>query len=208
VRISAKPVAADPLGTSVVEHVALGTSAKLDVTNNGLVIDYAPGSSPLTTIRAHVIAARNGGAWDGSGISSSMADTGRFAVGYGEASAVFSSFPATFAGQLVDNSAVLIRLTRYGDANLDGTVNLADFNRLASSFGGSNRLWTDGDFSYDGSVNLQDFNMLAGNFGLSATGPGVTPADWAALASAVPEPAALPLGAVVAATLLRRRHRP
>src|SRR5687768_7373487 len=144
VRISAKPVAADPLGTSVVEHVALGTSAKLDVTNNGLVIDYAPGSSPLTTIRAHVIAARNGGAWDGSGISSSMADADRFAVGYGEASAVFSSFPATFVGQLVDNSAVLIRLTRYGDANLDGTVNLADFNRLASSFGGSTRLWTDG----------------------------------------------------------------
>jgi hypothetical protein len=35
----------------------------------------------------------------------------------------------------VDGSAVLARLTRYGDANLDGSVNLSDFNALASNFG-------------------------------------------------------------------------
>jgi hypothetical protein len=35
---------------------------------------------------------------------------------------------------------------------------------------------------------LTDFNILAANFGMSTGGPMVTPSDWAALASAVPEP--------------------
>ena len=206
VRVSAKPVPADPTGTSVVEALSLAPAARLDLTNNALIVDHAPGDSPFATIRAYVIAARNAGAWDGPGITSSLADANQCALGYGEASAVFTSFPATFAGQSVDDSAVLVRLTRYGDANLDGTVNLQDFNRLAANFGAGARLWIDGDFSYDGTVNLQDFNLLAANFGLAASGPAVTPADWAALASAVPEPAVLSL-APLAAGMFRRRAR-
>ena len=60
------------------------------------------------------------------------------------------------------------RQTRLGDANLDGTVNLADFNRIAANFGASSGLWSRGDFNYDGITNLIDFNRLAANFGLSA----------------------------------------
>jgi len=37
--------------------------------------------------------------------------------------------------------------TRVGDANLDGTVNLQDFNRVASNFGSSSGLWSCGDFN-------------------------------------------------------------
>jgi hypothetical protein len=65
-------------------------------------------------------------------------------------------------------SDTLIRYALDGDADLDGAVNLADFNRLASSFGQSNKIWTDGDSNYDGLVDLADFNAQAGNFGLSA----------------------------------------
>ena len=110
----------------------------------------------------------------------------------------------------MDNTSVLLRLTRYGDANLDGQVNLQDFNRLASSFGTTGTaVWTQGDFNYDGNVNLQDFNRLASNFGLSAAGPEVTPDDWARLGAAVPEPTSLALFAVAAsAAMCRRRRRP
>jgi hypothetical protein len=77
-----------------------------------------------------------------------------------------------------------------GDANLDGTVNLLDFNALAAHFGQSGVNWLAGDFSGDGTVNLLDFNILAGNFGLSASSlDGPTPQDWSNLAAAVPEPA-------------------
>jgi hypothetical protein len=88
-------------------------------------------------------------------------------------------------------------------------VNLNDFNRLASSFGTTGKVWSQGDFNYDGTVNLNDFNLLAGNFGLAATGPdGPTPQDWNALAAAVPEPTAAGLlFAAIAMPALSRRRR-
>jgi hypothetical protein len=210
-RISIKPSVADPSGTSVVQSVSLGASAKLDITNNAFIVDYAAGETqPLDTIRAQIVSAYDAGAWDGNGITSSLANATALAVGYGETSAVFASFPASFAGQPVDDSAVLIRLTRYGDATLDGVLGLPDFNRLAANFGAAGKLWTDGDFNYDGLVNLTDFNLLAGNFGLSATGPDVTPQDWSNLAAAVPEPGTsllLLLSGVPASAGMRRRRR-
>ena len=199
-------------GLSVVQNLALGGSpgawqGTLDLTNNDLVIDYDL-ATPLLTVVDQIRTAFNGGAWNGpGGITSSAADANNFGLGYAESSSVFTTFPATFSGQSVDDTAVLIKFTRYGDANLDGQVNLADFNALASNFGQSNRFWRQGDVNYDGTVNLQDFNRLAANFGLSAAGTEVTPADWSALASAVPEPAALALCAPLALAVARPRRR-
>jgi hypothetical protein len=86
-------------------------------------------------------------------------------------------------------------------------VNLADFNSLAANFGlAEGAVWSQGDFNYDGMINLGDFNRLAANFGLSASGPEVTPQDWANLAAAVPEPASLSLVGLGALSLARRRR--
>ena len=165
--------------------------AFLDVANRVLVIDQS-GAMPLNALRAHIINGYNGGAWNGPGIRSGVAAANPgHGIGFGEASAIFASFPATYFDQTVDATTLLVTFTRYGDANLDRVVNLQDFNRLAANFGGANRNWTDGDFTFDGVVNLLDFNRMAANFGLSAAGAEVTPADWAALAAAVPEPCAL-----------------
>ena len=85
------------------------------------------------------------------------------------------------------------RVALGGDATLDNVVNLSDFNILAANFGLGERSWQTGDFNRDGLTNLADFNILAGNFGLTAAGPTVTPAHWAAIASTVPEPSVVPL---------------
>ena len=95
-----------------------------------------------------------------------------------------------------------------GDANADGRVNLDDFNTLAANFGKSGRAWFEGDFTHDGIVNLNDFNVLASNFGVQASGPTVTPGDWQALGSAVPEPATGALVLVACAALLARKRAP
>jgi hypothetical protein len=193
-------------GTSRVNALSVAggaaPTAKLDVTNNAFVVDYT-GASPLDTVKAQITTAYNGGAWDGNGITSGNANASNFGVGYGEASAL-TAVPAIFGS--VDSTSVLIRHTRYGDANLDGQVNLQDFNRLASNFGAAGAAWTQGDFNYDGNVNLQDFNRLASNFGLSAAGPEVTPDDWARLGAAVPEPGAASVLVAMAMTTLRRRR--
>jgi hypothetical protein len=188
--------------------LALTGTATIDVVDGAIVTDYAS-ASPLNDVRAKIVSGYNNGSWDGTGIrSSTAAADDNLALGYAEASAIFTSFPATFAGEQVDASAVLVLLTRGGDADLDGLVNLADFNRLAAGFGSTGALWDDGDFNYDGNVNLDDFNRLAANFGQTAAGPGVTPQDWANLAAAIPEPAAGVAAAALGwAALLARRRR-
>ncbi len=106
----------------------------------------------------------------------------------------------------VDSDTILIRSTRFGDADLNGFVNLDDFNRLAANFGIGD-VWTEGDFNYDGITNLSDFNLLAGNFGLSAGPEGPTPEDWAELETPVPEPSSLIVASASFFLTLRRWNR-
>ena len=89
----------------------------------------------------------------------------------GKGGSIFSSFPASFAGQSVDNTALLVKYTYAGDTNLDGRVNLQDFNRLAAGFGPTERRWSAGNSDFDGDVDLHDFNRLAGNFSRSGLAP-------------------------------------
>jgi hypothetical protein len=198
-----------PSGTSRVKSLAVNTGAdtpgSLDLTNNGMVVDYDV-TSPLADIRALIVTGRNGGDWNGTGITSSTAanTSSTHAIGYGESAQLGL---VTFLGQPVDDTAVVLRYTRLGDATLDAVVNLADFNCLAGNFGQSGRTWVQGDFNYDGTVNLIDFNLLAANFGLSAAAGSVSPDDWSRLAASVPEPSAGILMLLTAPPLLRRRRR-
>jgi hypothetical protein len=192
-----------------------GFFGQWDLRRASLIIDYAdaPGASPIATVRQYLASGFAGGSWNGNGLITTapvIDPQQRPALGFAEAADVVGAAGGTFGGSFVDGTSVLIRFTRFGDANLDGTVNLQDFNRLAGIFGATGRIWSQGDFNYDGSVNLQDFNLLAGNFGLSASGSEVSPDDWAMLASAVPEPSAA-LGGVAASAAMcgcgRRRRR-
>jgi hypothetical protein len=131
----------------------------LDLTNNALVVDYT-GASPLNAVRSLLTSGYAAGAWNGAGIRSSTAAGGTtHALGYAEATDLYTVFPATFAGLSVDNTSVLVRYVRYGDANLSGNVDLADFNKLASNFGASPRSWSQGNFDYDADVDLNDYQQ-------------------------------------------------
>jgi autotransporter-associated beta strand protein len=205
-RVSQKPAAGDATGTTKVPALTITGTGVLDLTNNALIVDYS-GASPLSTIRSLLVSGYNSGSWTGTGITSSTAASvaanpaiqHKTALGYAEASALGLS---TFVGQDVDSTAVLVRYTLYGDANLDGTVDTVDFNLLASSFSATGKDWFNGDFNYDGSVDTVDFNLLAANFGqmLSAPSP--------AIGSLVPEPASLlSIGLIAAGSVVRRRRR-
>jgi murein DD-endopeptidase MepM/ murein hydrolase activator NlpD len=84
---------------------------------------------------------------------------------------------ADAAGNTLGADAILDFSFLAGDANGDGTVNLTDFNVLASNFGQSPRDFTQGDFNYDGAVNLNDFNMLAARFGTSLNRASTAPSS-------------------------------
>ncbi len=97
------------------------------------------------------------------------------------------------------SSRVTVARTYYGDANMDGVVNTADFTILANNFGATSAVWGTGDFNYDGKVNALDFNSIATNFGASPLSFAPT------LGSLVPEPAAV--GLSFSAVGLFGRHR-
>src|SRR5205814_886935 len=153
-----------------IPSLSVSAGAQLDLTNNSLIVDYT-GASPFATIKTYLTNGYASGNWNGtSGINSSAAVANNAApgahvtaLGYSEASTLFATFPAPFAGQNVDNTSVLVSYVYSGDANLDGAVDTVDFNNLASNFSQSGKNWTEGDFNYDGSVDTVDFNLLASN---------------------------------------------
>jgi hypothetical protein len=147
--------------------LSIASPATLDITDNSLVVDYA-GTSPISGLTTALTSGYNAGAWNGTGIvSSTIAATPGRTIGYGEATDIFSTFPATFAGANVDDTSVLIRITAPGDANLDGSVNFDDLLRLAQAYGTSARTFAQGNFNYDaaGNVDFDDLLLLAQHYG-------------------------------------------
>ena len=138
----------------------------VDLTDNAMVFNYTGAPGPdLHASYLNMSAAYANGAWTGPGItSSSAAADPALAIGLAEATELFSALPVNYMGVSVDSTAVILKTALNGDANLDGTVNLQDFNRLASNFG-RQALWTQGNFNYDSRATLEDFNLLAGQFG-------------------------------------------
>jgi hypothetical protein len=142
-------------------------SGKLNLTDNNLILDYSTLASPISGIRSLLASGRNGGAWNGSGILTSAGDASHFALGFGEAGSLFPG--GTFAGRPVDATAVVVKFTRYGDANLDGQVDVSDLGRLATNWQTSGRDWSAGDFNYDSSVDVSDLGLLATNWQTSVS---------------------------------------
>jgi len=189
------PTGTSKVGTLSIAGATDAWTAKLDVTNNAFIVDYT-GASPLAAIQNQIQNGRSGGSWTGNGITSSIAAGNSVsAVGYAEA---FDLGLTNFGGLPVDDTAVVFRYTRLGDANLDGTTNIGDFSLLGANFNQPG-VWRTGDFNYDGSVNIGDFSLLAANFNQ------VAPAD-AMRGAAVPEPVGATM-ILYAAAALRRRPR-
>lgn len=146
------------------DAINLADTSQFDLADNAMIIDYEV-NSPIEQIRAYLLAGRNGGNWAGSGLITSrggaVADS---AIGYVEAADIDAG--RSFFGQPVNETTLLLRYTLAGDTNLDGNVDLEDFTRLATTFGGAS-IWLSGDFNYNGMTNLNDFTALAANFGES-----------------------------------------
>jgi len=84
---------------------------------------------------------------------------------------------------------VVMRLTRMGDADCDGHVEIDDFNALSSGWDKPGK-WDNGDFTGDAYVDINDFNALSTNWDQYFT----------------PEPATMVLLAVGASLVMCRRR--
>ena len=168
-------------GTSVVGSLGIGT-AKLDLGNNSLVIDYSGSVGPLVDItRQHLAAGR---------IFASLKVPQTSGLGYGDNSVLNKT---SFVGQNVDFSSILIRFTYLGDTDLDGDVDVADLGNLATNWQSAGP-WTGGDFDYNGTVDVNDLGLLATNWQAGANDPlasdFISAARLGLPETAVPEPVA------------------
>jgi hypothetical protein len=201
-------------GTVRITAGALGAANPLPFNTGGFDLRDGGGLAmrpqPLDAVRAQIISGRHGGAWDGAGIRSSSAQSdATTAVGY---ALVAQAGP--FLGVPVAAGDVIVRHTKSGDADLNGTVNFADLLALARNYNQSSRHWYQGDFNYDGTVNFGDLLTLAKNYNQALPGeplpdaPAEFAPDLAAAFAQVPEPGGVLTG--VAGALLatgRRRQR-
>jgi autotransporter-associated beta strand protein len=198
-------------GTSVVKNLSIAgdatPTAKLDLGNNDLVVDY-DATNPLATITAQIAAGRNGGSWNGNGIASDTAGSDP-SKALGVADNAILNYTA-FSGQTVDSTSVLVKFTYLGDTDLNGQVDVGDLGSLASSWQQAGA-WVNGDFDYNGTIDVNDLGLLATNWQAGVGNPLGPSLDEALSAlglpsAAVPEP--LGVGALMLGVLplLRRRR--
>jgi len=194
-------------GTAQITSLAIAPGGTLDINNNRIIIHYGSGPDPIASIAAYISSGFGTGPWNGSGITSTAAQSnfGSYGIGYAD-----STDPGNPAG--LPPGSIEIMYTLLGDTNLDGEVNGVDFAILAANFNQGGRSWDQGDFNYDGDVNGSDFAMLAENFNKGATQSAdlIALDSFAAangLSADVPDPVSAGILAIAGLGILGRRHR-
>jgi autotransporter-associated beta strand protein len=164
--------------------MSIDAASVLDMNNNAVIWDYT-GTTPIGTVRARLQSGFAAGAWNGLGIrSSSAASNSAASIGYMESSALVGPGGGAYLGQTVDATAIMLRYTLAGDADLNRAVGFTDLVHLAQNYNTAGRFWSDGDFNYDGNVDFNDLVKLAQNYN--------TALPAAAAAAGTAAPASLP----------------
>jgi fibronectin-binding autotransporter adhesin len=198
----------------------LGTASTADISAGSLVFDYAAagtatGESISSQVNAILAASYNGGtdSWASGVIHSTLANihsTDSYSLGWNNDGTA---------------SAVTVKIVLYGDATMDGAVNIYDLGQVLANYNQSGT-WATGDFNYDGTVNIYDLGKVLANYNqsLELTGTEVSTSEYptldgegvgaleAAGVNVVPEPGTLALLTTGAIGLLayawRRRQTP
>lgn len=172
----------------------------LNLTNNGIVVR----GGSLSLITSEIASGFNAGSWDGPGIHSSCAadePSGLTAVGVID-NAYFGY--SAFSGVSLTGNEIIAAYTLYGDANLDGAVDITDLALLDYGYNNGPALWQFGDFDYSGTIDAADYALfdyaLANQSAVVACSPEFSP-------ECVPEPGTLGLALVGALGMLSRRRR-
>ncbi len=166
----------------------LTNAGGVNITGGQLILDYTTGSDPASLVNTLLASAYSNGFHSGQIYDTSA--TASMGLGW------------------IDNTTtkqITIMPALYGDADLNGKVDLTDFSILSTNFNpsGTGMTWQQGDFDYNGKVDLTDFSILATNF--TGDDPLVR------VGSAVPEPSSivmlallLALGCIVKQPYFRR----
>jgi hypothetical protein len=135
------------------------------------------------------------GTWDGTGITSATAAQSNAlnpesrSIGYANNGSLPLGSKATFRGQPVDATSILIIYTRTGDVDLDGVVGNNDVTVIGANYapGVPRPFWALGDLDYNGFVDNDDVTLMGAFYNPTAPGfpPPPAPAPLAAAGDGV-----------------------
>jgi autotransporter-associated beta strand protein len=186
-------------------------TGQLDLTSNDMVVHNGVVANIANQLKTGFNV--GSGYWNGAGgiISTTAASDSTHLTTLG-----YRTGGSPLDGVNTTSSDVLVMYTYYGDADLNGTVNGADYQQIDLGFGQHLTGWSNGDFNYDGVVDGSDYSLIDNTYNqINATGASplaiiADPSDLIANpadATAVPEPTNLGLLGISATGLLRRRGR-
>jgi hypothetical protein len=205
-------------GVSSIQGLSITGTGVLELNNNDLAI--YEGAALAATVRGYLLSGRAGGTWTGVGIRSAAAAADaqlRTALGYATGAQLFGASNGSISGHGLTPNGFIVKYTWYGDATLDGKVDLDDYARIDRGYAMGLSTWVDGDFDYNGIIDAADYLLIDRVFGhqsgllspdLLATRQAQFGADYVSqLIAAVPEPAALGVIGLIGAALTTRRRR-
>jgi hypothetical protein len=140
-----------------------------------MIFDYTGESSPAATIGALLKTSYHSG-------SATHFDTGKFQSTTADANHGLGW------KDIAGSSQVLVAYTLYGDATVNGAVDISDLSALGQNWNGSGKVWAQADFTYDGKVDISDLSALGQHWNQSIA--GFSGAEGGGL---VPEPNTLAL---------------
>ncbi|MBC8105384.1 MAG: hypothetical protein H7Z14_02245, partial [Anaerolineae bacterium] len=120
-----------------VGSLQLGPNGKLDLSDGYLIVDY-PTNSPRAMIQAAINRARMDGWLGPTGITtpraaSTLRNTTLGVLEASELRSIYATNPH-FHGEPVDDNAVLVQFTYYGDTDFNGVVDFDDYSRIDFGF--------------------------------------------------------------------------
>jgi hypothetical protein len=153
-------------GAATAPTFYIDPTSTLDLEDNDLIDLYGSGSDPYSTIQSNIDQAADGGAWNQTGLTSSVAkaNASTYGLGYAEASSLPSPENTSFDGVTLGGNAVIVKYTLLGDTQLRGSVGIGDYDAVLSNYGNAEG-WIGGDFHYGGVVGIGDYNDVLSNYG-------------------------------------------
>ena len=144
-------------------NLMIAGTSKLNLNDNDLILDYS-GATPMSDVVSKIVQGRGASP---TGIYSPQANAsgGLTALAVAEARDVLGiagSENASFSGQSVDATCVLVKYTYGGDANLSGSVDVDDYGQIDfnSSIGGVIPGFFNGDFDFSGTQDVDDYGII------------------------------------------------
>lgn len=143
---------------------AVDSVSRLDLVDNDLIVRQGT----LSSVTGLLTTGYHGPTvWTGYGIDSSKAAV----VTLTSLGIKQSTASQSFDSQSILSGDILVKYTDYGDANLSGSVNSADYAQLDYGFLAHQSGWANGDFNYDNAVNGSDYTLADNAFNMQSGTP-------------------------------------